>query len=79
MQRGRQQAFLQKNKVTAAPVTLSKGVIDTHHRLSGLIVNSGNANAFTGDDAFWMLWRWHPYLPRILVLKLTRLQLPRQE
>ncbi len=41
-----------QNKVTAAPVTLSKGVIDTHHRLSAVIVNSGNANAFTGDDGF---------------------------
>ena len=41
-----------KNKVTAAPVTLSKGVIDTHHRLSAVIANSGNANAFTGDDGF---------------------------
>lgn len=41
-----------KNKVTAAPVTLSKGVIDTRHRLSAVIVNSGNANAFTGDDGF---------------------------
>jgi glutamate N-acetyltransferase/amino-acid N-acetyltransferase len=41
-----------KNRVTAAPVTLSKGVIDTHHRLSAVIVNSGNANAFTGDDGF---------------------------
>lgn len=41
-----------KNKVIAAPVTLSKGVIDTHHRLSAVIANSGNANAFTGDDGF---------------------------
>jgi glutamate N-acetyltransferase / amino-acid N-acetyltransferase len=41
-----------KNKVTAAPVTLSKGVIDTQHRLSAVIANSGNANAFTGDDGF---------------------------
>lgn len=41
-----------KNKVTAAPVILSKGVIDTHHRLSAVIANSGNANAFTGDDGF---------------------------
>lgn len=41
-----------KNKVVAAPITLSKGVIDTHHRLSAVIVNSGNANAFTGDDGF---------------------------
>lgn len=41
-----------KNKVSAAPVTLSKGVIDTHHRLSAVIANSGNANAFTGDDGF---------------------------
>lgn len=41
-----------KNKVVAAPVTLSKGVIDTQHRLSAVIANSGNANAFTGDDGF---------------------------
>ncbi|AKB77459.1 Glutamate N-acetyltransferase [Methanosarcina horonobensis HB-1 = JCM 15518] len=41
-----------KNKVTAAPVILSKGVIETQHRLSAIIANSGNANAFTGDDGF---------------------------
>ncbi|AKB31681.1 Glutamate N-acetyltransferase [Methanosarcina siciliae HI350] len=41
-----------KNKVTAAPVGLSKGVIETQHRLSAIIANSGNANAFTGDDGF---------------------------
>ncbi|AKB27747.1 Glutamate N-acetyltransferase [Methanosarcina siciliae C2J] len=41
-----------KNKVTAAPVVLSKGVIETQHRLSAIIANSGNANAFTGDDGF---------------------------
>ena len=37
-----------KNKVTAAPVILSKGVIETKHHLSAVIANSGNANAFTG-------------------------------
>lgn len=41
-----------KNKVVAAPVTLSKGIIETKHHLSALIVNSGNANAFIGDDGF---------------------------
>lgn len=41
-----------KNKVTAAPVVLSKGVIETQHRLSAIIANSGSANAFTGDDGF---------------------------
>ncbi|AYK15677.1 MAG: bifunctional ornithine acetyltransferase/N-acetylglutamate synthase [Methanosarcina flavescens] len=41
-----------KNKVTAAPVILSKGVIETKHHLSAVIANSGNANAFTGDDGF---------------------------
>jgi glutamate N-acetyltransferase / amino-acid N-acetyltransferase len=41
-----------KNKVVAAPVTLSKGVIETQQRLSAIIANSGNANAFTGDDGF---------------------------
>ena len=41
-----------KNKVEAAPVTLSRGVIETQHRLSAVIINSGNANAFTGDDGY---------------------------
>jgi glutamate N-acetyltransferase/amino-acid N-acetyltransferase len=41
-----------KNKVVAAPVILSKGVIETKHYLSAVIANSGNANAFTGDDGF---------------------------
>jgi glutamate N-acetyltransferase/amino-acid N-acetyltransferase len=41
-----------RNKVVAAPVTLSKEVIETEHRLSAVIANSGNANAFTGDDGF---------------------------
>ncbi|KKG11756.1 ornithine acetyltransferase [Methanosarcina sp. 2.H.T.1A.6] len=41
-----------KNKVVAAPVILSKKLIETEQRLSAIIVNSGNANAFTGDDGF---------------------------
>lgn len=41
-----------RNKVVAAPVIVSKGVIETHHYLSAVIANSGNANAFTGDDGF---------------------------
>lgn len=41
-----------RNKVVAAPVILSKERIETEHRLSALIANSGNANAFTGDDGF---------------------------
>jgi len=41
-----------KNKVVAAPVILTKGVIETNHWLSAVIANSGNANAFTGDDGF---------------------------
>lgn len=41
-----------RNKVVAAPVIVSKGVIETHHHLSAVIANSGNANAFTGDDGF---------------------------
>lgn len=41
-----------KNKVVAAPVILSKELIETEHRLSAIIANSGNANAFTGDDGF---------------------------
>jgi glutamate N-acetyltransferase/amino-acid N-acetyltransferase len=41
-----------RNKVVAAPVILSKGVIETQHSLSAIIANSGNANAFTGDDGF---------------------------
>ena len=38
--------------MTAAPVTLSKEIIETRHHLSAVIANSGNANAFTGDDGF---------------------------
>ncbi|KKG07793.1 bifunctional ornithine acetyltransferase/N-acetylglutamate synthase [Methanosarcina sp. 2.H.A.1B.4] len=41
-----------KNKVVAAPVILSKKLIETEQRLSAIIANSGNANAFTGDDGF---------------------------
>ncbi|MEL7665690.1 MAG: bifunctional ornithine acetyltransferase/N-acetylglutamate synthase [Methanosarcina mazei] len=41
-----------RNKVVAAPVTLSRERIETEHRLSAVIANSGNANAFTGDDGF---------------------------
>ncbi|MCQ1536192.1 bifunctional ornithine acetyltransferase/N-acetylglutamate synthase [Methanosarcina sp. KYL-1] len=41
-----------RNKVIAAPVTLSKERIETEHKLSAVIANSGNANAFTGDDGF---------------------------
>lgn len=41
-----------KNKVIAAPVILSKELIETEQRLSAIIANSGNANAFTGDDGF---------------------------
>ena len=41
-----------KNKVIAAPVILSKELIETEQRLSAVIANSGNANAFTGDDGF---------------------------
>ncbi|AKB19594.1 MULTISPECIES: bifunctional ornithine acetyltransferase/N-acetylglutamate synthase [unclassified Methanosarcina] len=41
-----------KNKVVAAPVILSKELIETEQKLSAVIANSGNANAFTGDDGF---------------------------
>jgi len=41
-----------KNKVIAAPVILSKELIETEQKLSAVIANSGNANAFTGDDGF---------------------------
>ncbi|MDI9394781.1 MAG: bifunctional ornithine acetyltransferase/N-acetylglutamate synthase [Euryarchaeota archaeon] len=41
-----------KNRVVAAPVILSRERIETEHRLSAIIANSGNANAFTGDDGF---------------------------
>lgn len=41
-----------RNKVTAAPVLLTRQRIETENRLSAVIVNSGNANAFTGDDGY---------------------------
>lgn len=37
-----------RNKVIAAPLTITKEHIDKTGRLAGVIVNSGNANAFTG-------------------------------
>lgn len=41
-----------RNKVVAAPVVLTRERLEAGHRLSGLIVNSGNANAFTGKEGF---------------------------
>ncbi|MDD3042205.1 MAG: bifunctional ornithine acetyltransferase/N-acetylglutamate synthase [Methanosarcinaceae archaeon] len=39
-----------RNKIVAAPVVLTKGLLETRPRLSAVIVNSGNANAFTGEE-----------------------------
>ena len=50
--RGPAAGVFTRNKVVAAPVILSKERIETEHRLSAIIVNSGNANAFTGDDGY---------------------------
>ncbi len=42
-----------QNKLCAAPVTLTKEHLkDTNNRLVGVIVNSGNANAATGDEGY---------------------------
>ncbi len=41
-----------RNKVTAAPVLLTRERIEIENHLSAVIVNSGNANAFTGDDGY---------------------------
>lgn len=38
-----------RNKVVAAPVLLTKGRLAARASLSAVIVNSGNANAFTGE------------------------------
>lgn len=38
-----------RNRVTAAPVVITKGLLEARGRLSAVIVNSGNANAFTGE------------------------------
>lgn len=44
-------AVFTSNKVMAAPVTLSKAVLE-NGRLSAIVANSGNANCFTGDEGY---------------------------
>jgi len=39
-----------RNKVIAAPLVVTKEHLQKHGKLSALIVNSGNANAFTGEQ-----------------------------
>lgn len=41
-----------RNRVVAAPVLLTRERIETENHLSAVIVNSGCANAFTGDDGY---------------------------
>lgn len=38
------------NQFKAAPVQVTKKTIDLKHELQAIIVNSGNANSFTGDE-----------------------------
>ncbi|MFH0735341.1 MAG: bifunctional glutamate N-acetyltransferase/amino-acid acetyltransferase ArgJ [bacterium] len=40
------------NKVKAAPLVLSKQVISEGHKIKAVLVNSGNANACTGDPGY---------------------------
>src|SRR5699024_3507141 len=37
------------NKIVAAPITLVKNTLTVHEKVQAVIVNSGNANACTGD------------------------------
>jgi glutamate N-acetyltransferase/amino-acid N-acetyltransferase len=39
-----------RNRIVAAPVEVTREVLARQHQLSGIIANSGNANAFTGAD-----------------------------
>jgi glutamate N-acetyltransferase/amino-acid N-acetyltransferase len=39
-----------RNKVIAAPLIVTREHLQKHGKLSALIVNSGNANAFTGEQ-----------------------------
>jgi len=39
-----------RNKVIAAPLVVTREHLQKHSKLSALIVNSGNANAFTGEQ-----------------------------
>lgn len=41
-----------RNRVVAAPVLLTRERIETENHLSAVIVNSGSANAYTGDDGY---------------------------
>lgn len=46
---GNAAATFTKNKVIAAPLIITKNNINKHKKLQATIVNSGNANAFTGE------------------------------
>jgi glutamate N-acetyltransferase/amino-acid N-acetyltransferase len=41
-----------RNKVVAAPVIVSREILEAAPRFHGVVVNSGNANACTGDAGF---------------------------
>ncbi len=40
------------NKIKAAPVLISKKIIDNNHKVHAILINSGNANACTGEQGF---------------------------
>lgn len=45
-------AVFTTNKMAAAPIILSKEVVQSNRKISAVIVNSGNANACTGEQGF---------------------------
>ena len=40
------------NKVKAAPLLITKDIVNTHKKVKAILCNSGNANACTGDEGF---------------------------
>lgn len=40
------------NKVKAAPLLISKEITDSKNKVKAILINSGNANACTGDEGF---------------------------
>ncbi len=40
------------NKVKAAPLLITKEIVNTHKKVKAILCNSGNANACTGDEGY---------------------------
>ena len=41
------------NKVKAAPLLVSKEALENNEKINAVLINSGNANACTGEKGYW--------------------------